>query len=94
MREELMSFLVLFPIGLSIFFTFVPTSICGLLSSLLSIASNLSPLEKMTDVIDTRDYRFINLSIAVATSFNAAVWTCYAFLTRDIFIFVSQFISL
>jgi len=71
----------------------IPVWLCGLLCLGLSIFGTLAPLEKIIDVIESRDPRFINLPIAVATVINAILWTLYGFLSADLFVFISNLVG-
>eukprot|EP00347_Sterkiella_histriomuscorum_P001983 403369921 len=92
-RDEIVILYCFLPFFMAFLISSVPVNICGLLGSVFSITSNLTPLEKIRDVIYSHDPRFINLTISSFTCFNAFMWCIYGFLSSDVFVFTSQLIN-
>ena len=86
---EIGQFLITVPLVILFFAGFCPAFACGIIAAFLSISSCLAPLEKMREVIATRDPRFISLFIALSTCFNAAIWLAYSICIENPFVFVS-----
>ncbi|CDW89365.1 protein ruptured pollen grain [Stylonychia lemnae] len=91
--EQILMMLILIPIAIAFLINQVPVNLCGLVGSIISVTSNVSPLEKIANVIATRDHRFINFPVALFTCFNAVVWCTYGYITLDIFVFTCQFLN-
>ena len=74
-------------------FDLLPMSMCGLLGTLASIATNGVNLSCMTDVIKTRDVSGINLPLTVISTINTTIWFLYAYTKGDPFMTMSNSIS-
>lgn len=65
-------------------------SLCGLLGTLISIASNGISLTNMPEVIRTRDVSNINLPLTIMSFINNIVWFMYASMKNEPFMMISN----
>jgi uncharacterized protein with PQ loop repeat len=71
-------------------FDLVSMSLCGLLGTLISIASNGISLTNMPEVIRTRDVSNINLPLTIMSFINNIVWFMYASMKNEPFMMISN----
>ncbi|KAG7389826.1 hypothetical protein PHYBOEH_007221 [Phytophthora boehmeriae] len=66
----------------------------GILSSLVNLALDASPLETIKEVIQTRDASTIPIVLSTTFLLNAAVWVAYAIADNNIFLLVPNAVGM
>ncbi|KAF4317706.1 hypothetical protein BBO99_00007964 [Phytophthora kernoviae] len=66
----------------------------GILSSVVNLALDASPLETMKEVVQTKDASTIPIILSTSFLVNAAVWVAYAIADNNIFLLVPNAIGM
>lgn len=75
-------------------FDLIPVTMCGMLGTLFSMASNAVPLMYMPEVIQTRDVSGINMPLTCVNVCNIIIWLSIALYINDPFMTTSQTVGL
>ena len=60
----------------------------GVIATSCSMTQYLFTLEGVKGVLRTRDPERVDVLVAVACIFNSYAWGCYAYIVRDVFVFI------
>ena len=80
-----------FPLVILIFSELITTDMTGLIATSMNSFSYIATLGSVKKTLLTKDPASINIGVAICGACNSTAWLCYAFLIKDIFIFIPNF---